>query len=166
MCINHRSTVTKTRRSSTATNICSSWSFQTNSIKVSGNIAKLQQQWFSRIILQMFYVIRPFHCFAEFAYQVQWLGPTNTSSMGCNMQYDYSRTVGTHMQLSLYTLILSVWLGLAVCLHRCPQTQYCTHRTATISKGDVACIKVHHRTSEKWLDSAVTKCTFWASVPF
>ena len=46
------------------------------------------------------------------------------------------------MQLSLYTLILSVWFGLAVCLHRCPQTQYCTHRTATISKGDIECIKV------------------------
>ena len=96
----------------------------------------------------MLCVSKPFHCFAEFAYQVQWLGATDTRSMGGTTQSDYNRTAGTHMHLSLYTLILSVWFGLAVCLHRCPQTQYCTHRTATISKGDIACIEVHHHTAK------------------
>ena len=80
--------------------------------------------------------------------------------MGCTMQSDYNMTVGTHKQLPLYTLILSVWVGLTMYLHKCPQTKYCMHRSATISKGEIAYIKVHHHTLGEWLDSAITKCTF------
>ena len=160
MCIKHRNTVTKTRRSKYCHQHLQQLKLPDQlhkSIRQYSNIAPamIQQNCIGYVLCH-----QAIHYFAEFAYQVQRLGPTDTRSTGCTMQSDYNRTVGTHMQLSLYTLILSVWFGLAVCLHMCPQAPYCMHRTTTISKDNIACIKVHHHTSEKWLDSAVTKCTF------
>ena len=134
---------------STATNTCSSCSFQNNSTKVSSNIAKLQQQWFSRIVFQMPCAIRPFRCFAEFAKSCAMAGRNRYKVHGMHYAVWLQQDCWTPYAIVIVYLD-SQCLGWADrLLAQVSQTQFCTHRTATISKGNIACIKAHHHKSEK-----------------
>ena len=142
MCIKHRCIVTKTRRSKYCHKHLQQLKLPNQLHKNIGQHSKIVPAMIQQNCIADALCHQAVSLFCRICLSSAMAGPNRYKVHGCTTQSDYNRTTGTHMQLSLYTLILGVWFGLAVYLHRCLQTQYCTHCTATISKGDIACIEV------------------------
>ena len=107
---------------STTTNTCSSCSFQNilhKSIRQHSKIAAamIQQNCIADALCHQAISLFCRICLII----VQWLGPIDTTVHGMHYAVWLQQDCWTHMQLSLYTLILSVWVGLTICLHSVPK---------------------------------------------